>query len=104
MTKRKTTPPIDEEAQERKLIQLAMEQARRQLEEGTASSQIVTHFLRLGSQRAEVELAELELKNQLLVEKIKNEQIGQQMSEMVQDVLNALRSYSYNPEEYDEEL
>lgn len=97
MEKRTTTPPINDAELESKMIDLATSQAREQLETGTASSQIVTHYLRLGSLRAQVELKKLELENNLLEEKITSEQQGQQLNEMVQEVLAALNSYSYRP-------
>lgn len=97
MSKRIMTPPVDDDALENKLVALALKQAQQQLEDQTASSQIVTHFLRLASRRAEVELQKLELENQLIREKIAAEQSGQKLGEMVQEVLSALRSYSYLP-------
>lgn len=97
MEKRTTTPPINDAEQESKMIDLAISQARNQLERETASSQIVTHFLRLGSLRAQVELEKLKLENNLLEEKITSEQQGQQLNEMVQEVLKALNDYSYVP-------
>lgn len=97
MAKTPMTPPIDDQAMESKMISLALKQAQKQLEQGTASSQIVTHFLRLGSTRAQIELEELQLKNRLLEEKIVAEQSGQRLNEMFQEVLEALRSYSYVP-------
>lgn len=90
-----TTPPFDDEDQEKKLIALAYAQAEKELQGGTASSQIVTHFLRLGTQRSELEQAQIELQNSLLQEKIIAEREGQKLTEMVDDVLRALRSYSY---------
>ncbi len=95
MTKKNMTPPLNDEAQETKLVALALKQAQLHLEEGTASSQIVTHFLRLGSIRAQVELEKLELENRLLEEKILAERSGQQLNEMFGEVLAALKSYSY---------
>lgn len=97
MTKHEMTPPINDEAQETKLVALALNQAQKYLEEGTASSQIVTHFLRLGSIRAQVELEKLELENRLLEEKILAERSGQELNEMFAEVLIALKSYSYSP-------
>lgn len=97
MTKREITPPINDEALENKLIELAFRQAQGQLEDGSASSQIVTHFLRLGSIRAKIELEKLELENRLLEEKIQAEQSGQRLNEMFGEVLAALKSYSYAP-------
>jgi hypothetical protein len=90
-------PPIDDEAMENKLIALALRQAQTQLEEGTASSQVLTHFLRLASTRAQVELEKIELETRLLEEKILAEKSGQQMAELIEDVYAALRSYSYRP-------
>jgi hypothetical protein len=97
MTKKNMTPPITDEGQETKLVALALNQAQKYLEEGTASSQIVTHFLRLGSLKAQVELEKLELENRLLEEKILAERSGQQLNEMFGEVLAALKSYSYTP-------
>lgn len=94
---RQMTPPLSDEAMEKKLVSLAMLQAQIQLEEGRASSQVITHFLRLGTTRSEIELEKLKLENQLLEEKILAEQSGQQLKEMFQSVLDALRSYSYIP-------
>lgn len=98
------TPPLNDEAHENKLISLAMKQAQKQLEDGTASSQIITHFLRLGSVRAQVELEKLELENRLIEEKIQAERSGQQLNEMFAEVLAALKSYTYSPGDIDADL
>jgi len=95
MAKEQMTPPLNDEAQETKLVALALKQAQTHLEDGTASSQIITHFLRLGSLKAQVELEKLELENRLLEEKILAERSGQQLNEMFGEVLAALKSYSY---------
>jgi hypothetical protein len=97
MTKKNMTPPLDDESHEKKLISLALKQAESELESGTATSQVLTHFLKLGSVRAQVELERLELENQLLQEKILAERSGQQINEMFAQVLVALKSYTYTP-------
>ncbi len=91
------TPPLNDESQESKLVALAFRQAKMELENQTASSQVVTHFLRLGSQRAKIELKKLELENKLLEEKILSERSGQELTNMLGEVLAALKSYSYSP-------
>jgi hypothetical protein len=91
------TPAINDEDQESKLISLAFSQAQKELEEQSASSQVITHFLRLGSQRAKIELQKLILENQLLEEKIVSERRNQDLSDSVQQVLAALKSYTYTP-------
>jgi len=97
MPRTNMTPPLTDESMENKLISLALRQAQKQLEEGSASSQIITHFLRLASTRAQIELEKLELENKLLQEKILSEQSGQEIRDKVGEVLEALRSYTYLP-------
>lgn len=97
MKKRIATPPLNDEGLENKLVELAMSQAQEQLEQGTASSQIVTHFLRLGSIKASVELEKLALENKLLEEKIASEKSGQELQKMFAEVMSALKSYTYIP-------
>ena len=92
-----TTPPVTDESQENKLVSLAFRQAQAQLEERTASSQVVTHFLKLGSTKAKIELENLQLQNKLLEEKILAERSGQELNNMLGEVLDALKSYSYRP-------
>ena len=99
MTKQTMTPAITDEAMENKLVALALKQAQGQLEEGTASSQIMTHFLKLGSLRHQVELEKIRLDSKLVEEKILAERSGQQSNEMMVEVLEALKSYSYAPPE-----
>ena len=100
---RAMTPPINDEALERKLVAMAMAQVEKQLEEGTASAQVLTHFLKVASQRATHEMEKLRLENQLLEEKIKAEKSGQQLQEMFDEVLRSLKTYTYNPggDDYD---
>jgi hypothetical protein len=97
MAKKQMSPPTTDDAMENKLVALALDQARVQLQEGTASSQIITHFLKLGSLRHSIELEKLELENRLLEEKILAEQTGQQINEMMAEVMAALKSYTYVP-------
>lgn len=91
------TPPLNDASHESKLISLALKQAEKQLIDQTASSQIVTHFLELGSLRAQVVLEKLKLENQLLEARIESEQSGQKLAETIGQVLDALKSYSYIP-------
>ena len=91
------TPASNEEAEESKLVSLAFRQAERQLQDGTASSQVVTHFLKLGSRRAKVELTKLELEGRLIEEKIAAEKSGQHINELFTEVIEALKRYTYTP-------
>ena len=52
---RKIRPALSPEARENQMISLAVDLADKQLIEGTASSQVITHFLKLGSTKAQIE-------------------------------------------------
>lgn len=97
MTKKTLTPALDDEAYEVKLISLALQTAEEQMLNGTASSQVITHFLKLGSIRSKIELESLILENQLLEEKIIAQKNNQKVYEMMDEVIAALRNYSYSP-------
>ena len=97
MKKSNMTPPLSDEAQETKLVALALREAQKEMEAGTASSQLLTHFVRLGTTKHREELNKLKLENELLAAKIQSEKNGQQLNEMFSEVIAALKSYSYNP-------
>lgn len=90
----KKSPPINIESQENKLISLAMKQAEIELEETRASSQIVTHFLKLGSLRYELELERAKLENKLIEAKIRHEDSATEIKDLYGSVLEALKSYT----------
>ena len=94
MSHRRMTPALTEESQESKLISLAFRQAQEQLEAGTASSQIVTHFLKLGSSRNDLEMKKIDLETKLIDAKIAAEESGQQIPELYLEVVQALKRYT----------
>ena len=59
-------PAITPEARENQLISLAVDLAERQLREGTASSQVITHYLKMGSMREKLERERLIEENKKL--------------------------------------
>lgn len=82
------------EGREAELASKAYDLAERQIDDGTASSQVVTHFLKMGSTR---ELVEQErLRGQIEVDRVKASQLQAQerMESLVVDALQAFRSYS----------
>jgi hypothetical protein len=82
------------EGREQELTNHAYDLAERQILDGTASSQVVTHFLKMGSTR---ELVEQErLRGQIEVDRVKAEQLESQkrIETMYVEALEAMRSYS----------
>lgn len=89
-----TTPPTNLESAQNKLASLAVDLAMKRLEDGTASSQIISQCLKFATIQAQLELEQAQLQNRLLEAKIKREQETGQILEMQNEVLRALRSYA----------
>ena len=91
------------EAREQQLIALAVDLAEKQLIEGTASSQVISHFHKLGSIRAQIEKELLEKQRDLAAAKAESIKSGARMEELYLNAVNAMKSYSGQEEEPDEE-
>lgn len=95
---RKLRPATTQEGRENQLISLAYDLAERQLVEGTASSQVITQFLKMGSSREQKEQAKIQNENLLMSAKIDQIASSKKIEEMYEDALNAMRTYSGRPE------
>ena len=91
---RKRRPALTPEARENQMITLAVDLAEKQLMEGTASSQVITHFLKLGSSKAELEREKLAMENELIRAKTESIQSQKKMEEVYLNALNAMKRYS----------
>lgn len=90
----KTRPATTPEGRENQMIALAMDLAEKQLREGTASSQLITEFVKRGSTKARLEKEILEEQRELLVAKTKAIENEAHSEEMYLKVINALRKYN----------
>ena len=93
-TSKRMRPALTPEARENQMISLAVDLAERQLQEGTASSQVITHFLKLGTTKAELEKEKLERENELLRAKTESLQSAQRMEELYANAIKAMQRYS----------
>lgn len=93
-TPRRRPPATTIEARENQLISAAVDLAERQLLEGTASSQVITHYLKLGSTREILEKQILEKQNHLLTAKTESMQSAKRVEELYKNALDAMRTYS----------
>ena len=100
---RKIRPALTPEARENQLISEAVDLAEEQIINGTASSQVITHFLKLGSMKERLEREKLQNENELLKAKVKNLESAERSEEMYRKVINAMREYSGNGIDYDED-
>ena len=94
MGKLRRPPATTPEARENQLISLAVDLAEKQLSEGTASSQVITHYLKLGTTKERLEKEKLEKENELLKAKTEAIQSAKKVEELYQNALNAMRTYS----------
>ena len=97
-------PATTPEAKELELISLAVDLAAEQLRAGTASSQVITHYLKLGTSREQLEQEKLRHENELLIAKADSLASGQRVEELYQEAIMAMRRYSGmdEPNEEDE--
>lgn len=99
-------PATTPELRENQLISMAYDVAEKQMRDGTASSQIVSHFLKLGSTREELEKERLRKENLLAEAKIKSLASAERMEELYGEAIAAMRGYAgHDPDpelEFDE--
>lgn len=91
---RKMRPALSEEARESQMISLAVDLAEKQLQEGTASSQVITHYLKLGSTKERIEKEILMKQKELIEAKTQSLQSAQRIEELYKNALDAMRNYS----------
>lgn len=99
---KETRPATSLEARENQLISLAIDLAEKQLLEGTASSQLITHYLKLGSSKEKIERQILEKQKDLITAKTKSLQSSEKIEELYANALEAMRNYS-GRSSYDDE-
>ena len=103
-TPRKLRPALTPEARESQLVSLAVDLAEKQLMEGTASSQVITHYLKLGSTKERLEKEKLINENELLKAKAELMQSAKRTEELYLKALDAMRSYRGDNSVPEEEL
>lgn len=91
---RKSRPALSIEARENQLICLANDLAEQQLRDGTASSQVITHYLKQGTVKAQLELEKIKKENALLTAKTEALESSKRIEELYADAIKAMKSYS----------
>lgn len=89
-------PALSPEARENQIIADAMDLAERQIRSGEASSQVITHFLKLGAEKEKnkLELEKLREENKLLVAKTEQIQSQKKIEELYAEAITAMKSYA----------
>ena len=82
------------EARENELISLAVNLAEKQLREGTASSQVITHYLKLGSTKERMEKEMMQEQIKLLTAKTEALQSAKHVEELYTEAIAAFKRYN----------
>ena len=101
---RKTRKALSPESREQQMIALAENLAEQQLRDGTASSQVVVHYLKLGTTRARLEHEKLRRETAMLEAKTKSMESAEEMKVLYENAIKAMRNYAGygEPDEYED--
>ena len=91
---RKSRPALSPEARENQMIELAMNLAEQQLRDGTASSQLITEFVKRGSTKARLEKEILAEQRELLAAKTEALQSAKRVEELYDAAIEAMKRYN----------
>lgn len=103
MTSKKTQsrPALTPEAREDQLVNLAVNLAEQQLRAGTASSQVITHYLKIGSQKERREQEILEYQKELIKAKTEALRSEKHSAELLEDAMKVFGIYSGQGSKHD---
>lgn len=96
-------PAMSPEERENQIINKAYDLVERRIEEGTATSQETTHFLKMGSTRERLERDKLAAENELAQAKVEALASAQRIEELYQDALVAMSQYQ-GRDDFEEEV
>jgi hypothetical protein len=90
-------PATTLEGRENQLVAAAVDLAERQLRDGTAAAQVITHYLKLGSTREQLEQDKIRNENELLQKRVEAMESAVRIEQLYTDAIAAMRSYGGQP-------
>ena len=93
LTERKSRPALTPEARENQMIALAVDLAEQQLRDGSASSQVITHYIKLASTKEQIEKEILMKQKELITAKTESLKSAKKVEELYASALDAMREY-----------
>lgn len=90
------------EERENQMIAVAVDLTEQQMLDGTATSQQITHYLRLGSSREKLEQERLREENKLLRAKVEQIESGARIEDLYQGAIRAIRGYQGQDDDEDD--
>ena len=99
-SKKPRRPPAKTlEGRENQMISLAVDLAEQQLVNGTASAQVITHYLKLATTREQLEQAKLQKEFELLSARTEAIESGKRVEQLYGDAIKAMRMYGGQDDE-----
>lgn len=92
--KSRRRPATTPEGRENQLVSAAIDLAERQIGDGTASAQVLTHYLKLGSTRERLEQERLRNENELLRAKVDQLASAARVEELYAEAIKAMSTYA----------
>lgn len=92
-SKPKPPPATTPEGREKQLVAMAVDLAESQLASGTASAQVITHYLKLGTTREQLEQTKLRNETALLQARVDDIKSTAQTADMVANAVKAMSMY-----------
>ena len=93
-TKKKLPPSRSLEESEQRCIADATRLAEQKLADGTASSQIIMHYLKQGTEKTRLEIEKIKYETELVKAKTEAVKSQQRSEELFAEVVSALKEYS----------
>jgi hypothetical protein len=91
---RKRAPAVTPEQRNNQLIALSFDAAEEMITSGKATSQLLTHFLKQGTARDELERSKLELEAELLRARTDSIAASEDVRELLQKAIDSMTIYS----------
>ncbi|MEG0239502.1 MAG: hypothetical protein RR643_05060 [Anaerorhabdus sp.] len=91
---RKNKPAMDPEMREKQLINKAVNLVEKQLDDGTASSAVLVHYLKLATKRENLEREILEKQAKLIAAKTDTIDNAKDSKELMSKAIDAMKQYS----------
>ncbi len=96
---RTSRPALTVEGRESQLIALATDLAEKQLREGTASAQVISHYLKLGSTTEREKKEIMKEQKKLLMAKTEAIESAKRVEELYENAIKSMRRYSGEDDE-----
>ena len=90
----KKPPATNPAEREHELINIALDEAERQMLNGTASAQVIVHFLKLASSKDRLEREKIRMDTMYRAKQIENMNSQAAAEELYENAINAMRNYS----------